>query len=490
MAIIQTTLSFLRTDSGSFSTTDMYYTTDSGQEGFWKYLGTDTSTNDNTGLTLTNPQTPSAGASRKVFKRVYDSYISVDWFGAKPDGVTDNTSAIQLAVDSILNLNNADFSSGGTLLFSHGIYNTDTIILYSTQLTNFDKINIKGRGKMSTRIRGIKRLNKIGYVKSELPATASMPNPLSPIHVPIFKMEGIPFGDQMASAFLNIFDLTILGNYETGNYTYEGSTEVFYIKTGYTFDGIHADNQVMFELGNIEIKCCETCFIGNGCLDFHIHDFLFGGSDGPDINESSNYGIKLANTTNMASNAARIKNGSIKFCKLNAIEFTRGNLLNISDVVFESNGSKIDGLNTSAILLKRTLNDSLVNGNFVSIININSCWFEANIGYTILLEDPKQEEIVDNIIINISNSFFAFMESNNSLGVYLGLINWPLTGNKPIISKVNILGTACKLPIFEVKALETICTGSYIDTFIVNSVPPVVSNTPAFISNRNYLLDN
>jgi hypothetical protein len=488
MAIIQTTLNFLRTDLGSFSTSDMYYTTDSGQEGFWKYLGTDTSTDDNTGLTLTNPQIPSLGASRKVFKRVYDSYISVDWFGAKPDGVTDNTSAIQLAVDSVLNLKN--LTSGGTLLFSHGIYNTDTIILYSTQLTNFDKINIKGRGKMSTRINGISRLNKMGFVFSELPATASMPNPLSPIQVPVFKMEGIPFGEQSASAFLNIFDLTIQGNYETGNYINEGGTEIYYIETGYTFDGIHADNQVMFELGNIEIKGCETCFIGNGCLDFHIHDFLFGGSDGPNTKESSNYGIKLTSTANMAANAARIKNGTIKFCKLNALEFTRGNLLNISDVVFELNGSNIEGYNTSAILLKRTLNDSVLNGNFVSIININSCWFEENFGYTILLEDPNTEGKIDNIIINILNSFFAYMKSTHSLGVYLGLINWPLTGNEPIISKVNILGTACKLPVFAVKALETICTGSYIETFLVNNVPPVVSNTPGFISNRNYLLNN
>lgn len=488
MAIIQTTLSFLRTDAGSFSTTDMYYITDSGQEGFWKYLGTDTSTNDNTGLTLTNPQTPSAGASRKVFKRVYDSYISVDWFGAKPDGVTDNTSAIQLAVDSLIKV------SGGTLYFKNGIYLTGPILIYSSQLTNFDKINIKGSGKMSTIIMGINRLGLLGYTPTSQNATATLPNPLTPVNIPIITLEGgNPITDEKATAFLNITDLSIIGQFETGNYTIEGDSEVYFIETGYTYDGILAINQVMFEIGNVEIKGCETCFIGNGCLDFHIHDFLFGGSDRSSKAlpyESSNFGIKLSSTPSFASNANRIKNGSIKCCKLNAIEYTRGNLLNISDVVFELNGSKIDGYNTGGILLKRKLNDSVIYGNFVSIININSCWFEANFGYTILLEDPNQEEIVDNIIINISNSFFAYMESNNSLGVYLGLINWPLTGNEPIISKVNILGSACKLPIFEVKALETICTGSYIETFVVNNVSPVISNTPGFITNRNYLLDN
>lgn len=483
-----TNINSLRTGSG-FTINEIYYTNDLGQEGFWRYVGDDYVTLDNTGLILTNPEInnnplpPAPPINRGIFKRIFDEYICVDWFGAKGDYLTDNTTAIQLAVNTMLK------ASYGTLYFKAGNYLTNAIDISSDTLANANKITVKGSGKMSTIIRGYSRLALAGYISTTQTATVSIPNPLSPTSVPVFNLHGGIIGSENATAYLNIMDLSIIGNYEVGNYvTTIGSSEVFFIDAGYTYNGIEADNIVMSEFGNIEIKCCDKCFIGKGSLDIHIHDFTFGGNDVEQDIEQSNVGIELTRTSLMSANLIRISDGTIKCCKYIGIEFRNGNMLNITNVDFEINGMGENSVLKGSIIIRRKLNDYTSSSNYVSIINLLNCWFENTLGYAIYLEGPS-EEYEDNIIVNITNCFFAESLNPNCLGVYLWLSNVLSNVDFPYISKVNIFGSSSKLPAFTILAKETITLGSYIEYFIINGTSPVISNTPTFLSERNYLLN-
>lgn len=87
----------------------IYYVKDPGQEGPFIYDPTDSASADNTGTVLVS-------ASGARFKRLYTGRAEVKWFGAKGDGTTDDTAAIQAAVDYIVD------SPSRSLFFSAGVY--------------------------------------------------------------------------------------------------------------------------------------------------------------------------------------------------------------------------------------------------------------------------------------------------------------------------------------------------------------------------------
>ncbi|MFN3445257.1 MAG: glycosyl hydrolase family 28-related protein, partial [Bacteroidia bacterium] len=147
MAIIQTTIKDLRLFSGTPSLTDSFYVTDEGMEGFWTcdpsiqtFSFTDNlGTKLNTGWTLdsngnyVNPTT----YPQYEFKRVYQEYVNVKWFGATGNGTTDDIMAIQAAVDYVSKTEYADIWNnsqlhhfgGGTVFFPEGRYKITKNIL-------------------------------------------------------------------------------------------------------------------------------------------------------------------------------------------------------------------------------------------------------------------------------------------------------------------------------------------------------------------------
>ncbi len=96
---VETTINEIRNVLTQFNIGETYYTTDFEQEGEWYFAGIDTVSEDNTGTILTSPAIPSSGANRAVFKRIYNGYINVKWFGAKGDGVADDIEPIQAAIN-------------------------------------------------------------------------------------------------------------------------------------------------------------------------------------------------------------------------------------------------------------------------------------------------------------------------------------------------------------------------------------------------------
>lgn len=86
----RSTISEIRVMAGDLRN-NLFYTTDSGQEGNWYYDATDTTSADNTGTILVT-------ADGKRIKRVFND-LDCRWFGAKYDGIVDDAIGIQKAVD-------------------------------------------------------------------------------------------------------------------------------------------------------------------------------------------------------------------------------------------------------------------------------------------------------------------------------------------------------------------------------------------------------
>ncbi|MFC3772085.1 right-handed parallel beta-helix repeat-containing protein [Paenibacillus sp. GCM10012303] len=92
--VIPMTLSQLRSYTPP-QPNEQYYLTDPGHEGHFRYDPTDSSSPDNTGTVLVS----SSGARFK--RHIEGKTYNVTWFGAKGNGVNNDTPALQAAIDAI-----------------------------------------------------------------------------------------------------------------------------------------------------------------------------------------------------------------------------------------------------------------------------------------------------------------------------------------------------------------------------------------------------
>jgi hypothetical protein len=110
-----TTISELRALTNPL-TTDRYYTSDLGKEGFWYYDATDVSSADNTGTVLVS--------GSKRYKRVFGGAINLSWFGLST--VSNNSPALIAAKAVNAGTKRTIYIPGGSWPF------TDSILLTST----------------------------------------------------------------------------------------------------------------------------------------------------------------------------------------------------------------------------------------------------------------------------------------------------------------------------------------------------------------------
>ena len=111
-----------------------YYATgdNGGGEFYWDATSTATA-NDGTIIQAT-------GVTTGRWIRIYDGDLNTSWFGAKGDGVADDTAAIQATIDVLS-------TGGGQVFIPEGTY-----LVTSTILIDQNRIHIYGSGMGSTRI--------------------------------------------------------------------------------------------------------------------------------------------------------------------------------------------------------------------------------------------------------------------------------------------------------------------------------------------------
>lgn len=134
--VVATTIAELR-GSPHLKSLDLYFIQDPGQEGYFALDAADSTTPDNTGMTLVT-------SDGKRFKRIVeDEFVRVSWFGAKGSGTGDDSVAVQVAADSL--------TSGQTMLFDGGKH---YLLLHAVQLSR-KKVRIAGRGATLTSNRNL-----------------------------------------------------------------------------------------------------------------------------------------------------------------------------------------------------------------------------------------------------------------------------------------------------------------------------------------------
>lgn len=264
--------------------------------------------------------------TKVTFSMIDGAVVNVFDFGAKGDGVTDDTQAI---FDALTYLQTQTNGRGGTLYLPAGIYQvTSVAFTYITNSpTNAVTINIKGDGQQATVIR-----------KSGVTTT------------PVLDFSVNALGNGVYSHFE---DFTIVGN----NACIGLRTTLF----------------ARFTTQNIRIRTCTTGYSAVGTLICqHTNMYL----------ESNVIGFKCAKSGSVYPNLVEFNGGGIFFNTSSGIDIDDGAGVIFNNVDIERNGTSGD-LTTAGVLLRSTIGTE---GNQASVA-FNHCWLEGNRGVAQVVAD-------------------------------------------------------------------------------------------------------
>ena len=441
MTIYSKTINDLRTVSLSPTPTDIYFTTDLGQEGNWRYDISDVDSPDNTGTVI-------VGVAGKRFKRIFNGYINVKWFGAKgnawPNNVapTDDTVAIQNAVTALLtnwqhspsfpfNQTLSLTSLKGGLYFPAGYYLTNEITIPITANADFfGKINIIGAGIKSTFIVGKSRFRPApsGTVTSSWAV---------PVKKPIITLNNNTIGFR---------DFAMIGTHNDGVYGYfeNDGGPYFNISNSFEHIGLNAE---------LAPDCCyeklyfSSCHIGiksSGGLLSSIKHCEFGGNSvqvqGSISTKICEFGLWIdyyvAEDGIYAANQIYIFQTRFNYCSIWGIVFQNGTMLHIDSCEFMNNGSLIESIgdpSTGAIKIIGYPSEPILEDYPVNQVHITGCWFENNNGYDFFYSD------YGNYIFNLKGCMFLGSGiDNRNYGTFINTNS--LRSHKRI---VNVIGCYC-----------------------------------------------
>lgn len=129
--------------------TQIFYCSETGKEGFWKYDASDNSSTDNLGTILVT------GGGKRL-KRVFErGIVFADWFGCDNTGTVESTNNLQSAINFCSSFSShVDSNVPYILKLSKGKYKIGNVILMSG-------VSISGNGRNSTKILAV---SDSGYV--------------------------------------------------------------------------------------------------------------------------------------------------------------------------------------------------------------------------------------------------------------------------------------------------------------------------------------
>lgn len=273
---IVTTISELRAMTTP-DVTKIYYVRDREQEGPFYFDSSDTISMDNTGTILVS----SSGAR---FKRIYDGAVNVRWFGAKGDGINDDASAIQKAVDV-----GATGDRGVSVFIPDGVY-----IIKSTIHIYKPNTSITGTSRTLTEIRvGVgSALDNMIYVH---PADQATLSPTVNLTFSRLSLYGSQIAKNAISGYVSqsyFAELFIGRTVENAIYLHRCWTNWF-IHLNIAYNGGNGINLVP-EANNIVIRDCEIQNNGQDGIVFSNGAVFEVSNCG--IESNGRYGISIETT--------------------------------------------------------------------------------------------------------------------------------------------------------------------------------------------------
>src|SRR6056297_897031 len=305
------------------------------------------------------PDSANGGSTEGVFR-------SVKEFGAVGDGSTDDTSAIQTAIDNAI-------SDGFVLFFPDGTYSCDQI----TVPGDSDDVGLYGTG--STNVKLKKRSND-GNPLLKVGAAS--------VHTTNFSITGIT---------LSAYGQGIVGSFP--------------------FQGIRLLNPSFLDVCFIDGKI--GCLI-EGCYGGSWVKCKFG--YWYHLNER---GVKFTDSSDgMNCNVNRLDHCFINRNVIGGLKFTRGRLLTIRDCWIENNGNN-DSSNEGGILVTSTQGStSTEQGDSLGVI-VDGCWIESCAGTGALLFYSGEQYVKHCDIVNNSDATYDIYADdcrykiwNNKFGSY------------------------------------------------------------------------
>lgn len=218
--------------------------------------------------------------------------VNVKDYGAKGDGTTDDTGAIQNAINTVYT------AGGGTVVIPEGIFRVSSLTrLWGSSVS----VNIVGSGMAST------VLKKLGGDNS-----------------PIFDFSAVNPVDILSC----IKDLKIVGNINNS-------------------DGIRVNTLSKFLIDNVAVLSCDKAVNNLGSGTFTINNCLFTDNNYGLYSRKSTVGAYYGNNITILSSRF-INNGIL------GVDFGQGSGLNIMASTFESNGTT-ENTSTGALVLRSNI---------------------------------------------------------------------------------------------------------------------------------------
>lgn len=282
--------SYLETDSNTVTFTSGVHV--GGEVKFTTAVQTTTGAVDASIVSYTYP---AVGAVGQTVQTKLEQYVSVKDFGAVGDGVTDDTAAIQAALDAVYGF------GGGRLYFPEGDYLVSSI---SKTWTSAISIEIEGASMYSVILRKI----------------AGTTSPVLDLNTSVAP----------TSNYCTLKNFRVIGNAKA-------------------HDGLKITNWARFRLENIDVSACDVGLNNLGSLVFMAHNY---------VGSLNNTGYKADVANGVGANLIQFFGGVISANSSFAVDLGQANGFAFYGTDMSGNGTAAD-TNTGAVRIRSSVDDEI-----------------------------------------------------------------------------------------------------------------------------------